>query len=1168
MSLGLILGRAGSGKTETCIRQIGLGLVGGEREEFVLLTPEQASFANEKRILETLGNTAGFRVKVLSFRRLVHWVLQETGGGLLQPLDSPGKNLILRYILEKRKQDLRAFGLVWDKKGFIGQLAELMDELRTYQARPEAMIDCLREKTARRDIAGDLDSRLADIRMIFDEYEAFLARGWLDHAGELTLLCQKLPEWRRLARTSFWLDGFHGFTPAEFGVIRCILAAGCKVKATLNLPEGEEDKEYTEDELFYPTWETARDLRKICRENGYTMEATVYPGEPGERRFAASPGLAALEKALSGQSRLRSESIPSGEGPDSTEVPVSLESCGDMRQEVERLAVEIIEAARDEKMRYQDMAVLLRSPKAYESLIQSIFPSYDIPFFFDGPKPLRRHPLIGLIRELTAIMKDKWNTGTLMSYTKTGFSGITDNQGFALENYCLAHGVKRMHWESPRPWRFTSTEDPQRETADRRMEGIRQKLWKPLDEFRRDLEKARSAEETVTAVYRHLKRLKAEQTCSRMANEAMTRGEPETAQIHQRAWQELMKLFDQTAVLLTRRGETGEEAGMGYDSGLVASVWESALESMEMAALPPSLDQVVICSMDRSRSPLAKKVWVPGVNEGVLPANIKDEGLLSADDRRWFAERKIQLAPDSRRRIFSESYLIYIALTRASKSLSISCARADTQGISQAPSVLLDQIRDFFPGLTVREAEPAVSRRLVRPGVCLPYLGMALQNGKTGRESLDGQNEFTPEMWEGLWRYVYHWFSGRTEYVRDLERLRQAYDLAPLGRPLTAALAGKIFGGTIRTSITRLELFQACPFAHYLAYGLALEQRDEYEVQPPNIGNFFHDSLQALMEEVKSAGLRLGELDRGGLDKLVEIITERQLENKSHEIFLSTSWYRTLSSNLLRILQSSARSLAYQESRGSFLTHAMETDFGFDHQDSLPPVVIDIGERGKILLRGRIDRIDRAVHPDTGENLLRIVDYKSGNNDLSLYEVYYGLKLQLILYMEAALEAYPQDRPAGLFYFRVHDPIITAANATEASNADLRMEKTIKAQALRGYLLSDRDVIKMMDSNYGESLFLPVSEKKTGDFGIRSKLIDDRCFRQLGEHGRKILASAGKRIMEGDISLTPYQTKLKTACDYCPYNSVCRFDPGIAGHSYRYLPALPDDVVKERLDSR
>ena len=1210
MGFGLISGRAGAGKTEACIEQIRQGLSAGGQDDFILLTPEQATFANEKRILAELGSAAGFRVKVLSFRRFAHMVLQETGGGTGPTLDAMGKNMILRCILERRKQELRAFGRVWDKAGFVRQLSDMMDELRTYRIDPEALVsgpddpapgkpsgDLERGKPPgdpeQGKPPGDLADKLADIHRIYLDYEAFLSHGWLDFAGELSLVCRKLGDWQGLVHTHFWLDGFHGFTPAEFSVIRCLLRAGCPVNVTLTLPGGAEQERPGEDALFYPTWETADELRQICRENGIAMAPALYLDEPSQGRFARSPDLAKLERRLAfgaagetaGEAAGEAAQYAAGEVPGEAAVEagnvaygagracdIHLVSCGDTRQEVERLAIEILESARDEKYRFRDMAVLLRDPEAYRDLIDSILPSYGIPYFFDGPKTLRRHPLLRLLRELTVFMQDRWNTGTLMAYMKTGLAGLTDHQGFALENYCLAHGIRRMHWESPRPWSFTQPEEKNHEGIDRYMERLRQTLWQPIEDLRKNLGAAQTMEEAVTAVYRHLIRLGADATCSRMANAAMDQGAPEEAQIHQRAWQEMMKLFDQTVTFMAACD--GGNAGIPQ---LLAALWESGLDAAEMAALPPALDQVTICSMDRSRSPQAEIVWIPGANEGLIPAGFNESSLLDTQARQWLAAGKVKLAPDSRRRMLSEAYLVYVALTRAAQRLHISYARADTQGGLLAPSPYLDRLCQWFPGLTVDESRPAASRRLNHPAAALQLLGQALQRQGSvagGSEDRAAANQgrdpaieerkspdLEEEGQESLWRYVYRWFTDRREYNRDIGRIQAAYNLAPLGRPLPPALAQDLFGKNIRISVTRLERFQACPFAHYLAFGLALEPREEYEIQPPEIGNFFHDSLEALMKEMEAEGVRFSDMGRQELDDRVESVATALLESKNHTIFLTSAWYRRLSDNLRRILRRSAEAIAYQESRSRFTPYAYEASFGFDESGNAPPVSLDLGGGREIRLRGRIDRIDRAVHPLTGQPYLRIVDYKSGQLTLALYEIYHGLKHQLILYLEAAMQASPEAKPAGLFYFRVHDPMLTAVNSREAGDPVWREEKMMEAQAFRGYLLGDRDVAQMMDKDYAQSLFLPVSLLKSGDFSRQAKILSEEEFGLIRRHSRYSLRKAGQRIMDGDISLRPYRSGQRSACDFCPYAGVCRFDPLIPGHNYRYLPALPDEIV-------
>ncbi|MDR0468658.1 MAG: PD-(D/E)XK nuclease family protein, partial [Peptococcaceae bacterium] len=349
--------------------------------------------------------------------------------------------------------------------------------------------------------------------------------------------------------------------------------------------------------------------------------------------------------------------------------------------------------------------------------------------------------------------------------------------------------------------------------------------------------------------------------------------------------------------------------------------------------------------------------------------------------------------------------------------------------------------------------------------------------------------------------------------------------------------------------------------------GLALEPREIYDIQPPEIGNFFHDSLEALLKDIKAEGIAMSLLSGEDLQRKVATIAEKQFDDSKNAIFRATAWYSRLSANLHRMLASSAAALAWQEGQGIFQPHAMEVGFGFGDPESLPPVTLDLGHGRKILLRGRIDRIDRAIHPGSGQPYMRIIDYKSGNLDLSLHEIYHGVKLQLILYLEAAKAAYPEAKTAGLFYFRVHDPILTAETVPEALDGAWRETRLMESQGLHGYLLGDSEVIKMMDRDYAASLFLPVSTIKSGEFSKRSRLLSEEDFRILGGHSRRMLSEAGQRIMEGDISLSPHLTKGKSACTYCLYRSVCRFDTAVPGHNYRWLPGLSDDTVLKRLKS-
>jgi ATP-dependent helicase/nuclease subunit B len=375
-------------------------------------------------------------------------------------------------------------------------------------------------------------------------------------------------------------------------------------------------------------------------------------------------------------------------------------------------------------------------------------------------------------------------------------------------------------------------------------------------------------------------------------------------------------------------------------------------------------------------------------------------------------------------------------------------------------------------------------------------------------------------------------------------------------------LAARLFGQVMKTSITRLERFQACPFAHFLEYGLKLNVREEHEVRPPDIGNFFHDGLETLISETLAQGLSLRDLSEEELDTRVEAASESLLVRKNHEIFQASAWYRSLTVNLRRILRNAARTLAYQERQGQFRPYAWEAPFGFDEPGSLPSVSLELGGGRRILLRGRIDRIDEGFLPATGQRYLRVLDYKSGGNTLALWEVYYGLKLQLALYLETVLAAMPAAKPAGLFYFQVHDPVLSEESRQLLEDEEQRREALLQAQKLRGYLLRDPAVAELMDEDFARSCFLPVARKKDGDFTKNSHLLREEEFRALGRRGRQVLRQAGRRLLAGDIALSPYRSgQAGDACAYCPYHAVCRFDLLVPGHRYREIRRQKDEQI-------
>jgi ATP-dependent helicase/nuclease subunit B len=1130
LSLRLILGRAGAGKTEQCMQEIAAAYAQNPQGQYILITPEQATFVSEKRLLKSLEGKGGFNVRVLSFRRFAWAVLQKTGGGLAMPLDKIGKSLILRSLLEKHKNQLKRFRQVYQQNGFLEQLADFMDELRSYRIAPADISRCLNEAA----ISPELLGKLTDMQLLYQDYCSVIEGNWLDTAGTLQLLAEKLSLWPELSEATFWLDGFHGFTPAEFQVIQAILAKDRRVNITLNLPARGDQMQMTQEAVFYPPWETAQDLQAICRREGFVQEPSYYLPEPGQVRFAGNPELAWLEQCMGqpNKSLIYENDVKS----------IRILGYANLQEEVEGVANQIMAALQQSDYRYQDLVILARQPEMYESAVRSVFAAYGIPFFFDHPRTMSYHPLHHLLRALLSFISGRWNHQEMFAYLKSGLAGLRFSQVDRLENYCLAHGIRRPHWESQKPWSFTQT------SLDQEMEALRQKAWLPLAEFEGKIKQAENLRAMLQAIYELLVALQVEEQCSWLRDRAQRQGRMEEALIHDKAWTDLMTLFDQMANLM------GAEEVSRF---VLSHILESGLEAMETLTIPPALDQVTISSMDRSRTPQAKAVWILGVNEGVLPARVKEAGLLSDQERKSLAAHDIKLAPDSEKRLFSESYLIYIALTRATQALYISFARADQEGQGQAPSLLLRRLCSRFTKLEIQDQSLPTADLLTQPRPALRRLSVALQKQQPKPEEIS------------LWRYVYYWFKDKEQWQWELRRIQQGMELRSLDEKIPPEISKALFGTNLHTSVTRLEKFQACPFAHFMAYGLKLAPRPEYVVRAPEVGTFFHDSLEALIRGVKKENLSLCDLDQAELADRVDAIVQKQLERSQNSVFLSTAWYKALYNNLCRIVQRSAGVLAEHERRGQFRPYAVEVGFGTDDPDSLPSLVLTLAGGEKVNLHGRIDRIDIAALPEKQETYIRVIDYKSGHKTLKLWEIFYGLKLQLILYLETALAGLQLPgsvKPAGMFYFHVADPMLKCDNALSLSTED-QLKKILKELKLTGYVLKDTSVANMMDNNIdGYSNLIPVQLLKSGDFGAKSSLCSEEGFHILQEHAKRTLIAAAQRMLEGDVSISPYLAAGAKACDYCEYNSICRFDPLIPGHQYRKLFCYKDQEVWQWLE--
>jgi ATP-dependent helicase/nuclease subunit B len=590
-----------------------------------------------------------------------------------------------------------------------------------------------------------------------------------------------------------------------------------------------------------------------------------------------------------------------------------------------------------------------------------------------------------------------------------------------------------------------------------------------------------------------------------------------------------------------------------------AAIVDAGLESMRLGLIPPALDQVVVGSLERSRSPAARVAFVLGVSDGVLPARLTGNGILTEAERERLRLCGLQLAPGVRQRLFGEQYLVYIALTRARERLYLSSPLADEEGAAIKPSQVLSRIRELLPGVKELNwpVEPDASlldelEFIANQQRSLTYLITRFREAKAG------------EQLEPVWHDVYNWFLAnkkKDDYARVLSGLfySNKEDKLPVG------VVRSLYGRPLRTSVSGIERFRACPFAHFLSQGLRLQERVEYKLEAPDLGQFFHAALKLFGERVNSKNMTWGQLSDEECKALSSEVVDLLAPRLQSEILLSSARSRYLTGKLRSIVQRATQTLCEHSRRGQFQPVGLELSFGPD--GAIPAATFKLQDGSEMLLSGRIDRID-AVERD-GVIYLRVIDYKSGRVTIDLSDIYHSLKLQLLAYLDVAM-AHAQNllgrdvMPGAILYFRINDPIIKTKGEVPAE--DEIEKKLLQEMRMTGMVLADQNVIKMMDRQFGpDSDLLPVRIKKDGGFTAHSAVLTQEQFELLRVYLKTQLISAGNDIIDGVVDIAPLRQGSVRSCRYCPFKPVCQFDILIEGNTYRNITAAERDTIWRKL---
>ncbi len=1146
MSLQLVFGASGSGKSDYVYKKVLEESKAHRDKTYFVLVPEQFTMQTQRELVMRQENHSIMNVDVVSFPRLAYRVFDELGMGNIQILEETGKNLLLRKVAEEEQGRLQLLKANMKRMGYISEVKSVISELTQYRITP-GQLDVFIQDESQLPL---FRYKIQDIQTMYQGFADYLEGKFITAEELLEVLAQVAGQSKVLEGSVLVLDGFTGFTPVQYHLLERLIRLVDEIFVTVTLDHREHPYHTAGvQELFYMSKKTIENLLRIARQNHIEVKEPHWVLHSEKSRFCNSPSLLWLEQNL-----FRPKQKPYAEQHGLQHQPSSgifLYSLQTPRQELHFIAREIKELVRSGEYRYKDIAIVCGDVEMYGNYAREIFDTYGIPLFLDTKKNIVFHPMTEFLRQALYLIEQDFSYEAVLGYLRCGLSGLCIEDVDLLENYLLSAGIRGFRkWD--KAWvRRGCVQDAEelehinalRERMVGQLAPLREAFRKKEGEYHTVLEESR-------ALYGLIYQLDIEGQLAGYEERFSQEGENALAKEYAQIYRITMDLLDKVVELL------GDEKMSVRE---YREMLEAGLEAAAVGIIPPGYDRVVFGDIERTRLSDIKVLFFAGVNDGLIPKASEHGGIISQSDRECFAAHGIEIAPTDREKSFIQKFYLYLNLTKPSEKLYMTWFRASQDGKESRKSYLIGTILKMFPGLTPVRVEE--SSAWWKDAPLADALGTDGDAGNPKAASLYLQQMVTPKsslkfFVEGLreakkgkvhpaWKGLYQWYEDQDSWREKIRPFLEAafyeYHAQPMGAEVTRALYGKV----LENSVTRLEQFSACAFSHFLHYGLKLEERSLGEFAPVDMGNMFHEALEYYAMALEQAGYHWFDVPEEVEEELIGLAVEKALGAGFDSLLLQEARTAYLLERIKRILKRTVETIAEQIKSSHFAPEGYEVSFSF--AENLEAVNFILSEEEKMRLRGRIDRIDTKKTED--KVFVKVIDYKSGNQDFQLLSLYHGLQLQLVVYMNSAVELMKQKYPGkevlpgGMYYYHLDDPVVEGKPGQ--TDAEIQ-EKILEELKLKGVARQEEDA--------------SVSKK--------SKRAAKEEFQILSKYVNYKIQDIGRRIFDGEIGAEPYKLGDSTGCDYCPYHSICGFDPSLPGWEYRKLENMKDeDEILEKMQS-
>lgn len=1093
----------------------------------LVIVPDQYTLEAERRIFSETGAKALMDVEVTSMSRLGYRLLNELGGSRRTFIDKYGRHMVLSQVLRENAEELQIFKGVESKTSFLEMVNNFISEMKQYNSGP----DELEAVMAQVEEGSYVHRKLSDLKLIFSEYENAIEGKYTDSEDYIDLFLGKIGKSELIKGNRIWIYGFDSFAPKAMSVIGELMTYADEVNVVLTCSF---DTQKRDSELFELGRIVSKNLVRQAEARRIEYSITALPDEPetypDHKKYAAARHIEREIYALPAEPFA---------GTGEEELPVFVEA-SNLYNEAENAAAYVLHLIRDEGYRLGDIRIILNDQDVRGPIVKRVFEEYGLEIFMDQGREALDNPIIRYVLALLEAAAEDCDTRSIISMLKTGLGDLDPDEIADLENYTVKYRVRNRMWL--KPFRRGAFEYEAEELE--RLDGLREKAISAVTEVRQAL-KSETYSQFISGFYDILKdKADLPSKIEMLVKEQTDQGRSDLAEETDQVWDIFLNMTEQIKEIM------GDKP---FDGETMRALLETGLEGIKLGMLPPAKDGLVMGTMQRTRAGRIRALIVLGANEGVLPSGKHSGGLFGEDEKDLFQKKGVEFCKTEPFILMEEKMGIYRNLSCSGEKLYVSYSMSDLDGNSSKPSSVWAKLREIFPEAEVRR--DAVNERDFRylmngaPGG-LKHLANALERYTEGEklpelteEALDWYKINAPEKLKGIRNGL-----GFTNKAEDL------------GRELASGLFKKDPMKDMSISPSRLERFSRCPFSHFVRYGLNPEERRVFQVASREIGDVYHSCLMKLTEKLTVPGLPLTDPESPWMtitdEELKELIAgfvDEETSNYREGLFKQGNEEDYRTRRMKDAAYEVCRSLVEQVRAGSILESRFEESFG--RGQNIPPleILLDDGEhKEKAFIEGKIDRVDYL--PDSR---VKIIDYKTGDEKFSVKEAEKGYRLQLMLYLEAALG---QDKkPAGVFYFNIKDPIINLTGKSDPSDdpaEEEKLRKTLEKEfKLNGVMVNDPEVIRNLAGDFeGYSDIIPIMKKKDGTYSSgtagEEKLLSDDEFSALREKVAETVAGKAAELLRGRVEINPMKTRDKSACHYCEYKGICRFDTIFEGNKW------------------